>query len=267
MYPGIVQQQNLANTEEQLRRLLFGKGQEGVWFDPSDLSTMFQDTSGTIPVTADGDPVGLMLDKSGNGNHIQALSDTVRPIYKTDGTHHRLYSSGTQFLSCPTLLPWDGSNFFVGKSLILEGSEQPYAGVYRFLRDGGSAFAPSDNLIEEYSSASDLTRKTLVQRSPRSVVCYNESASRPMGGTPHVSWESNGNTFIQRVAPTQPTPSDQGAQNLTSGLGTLEIMRGYSGHRMIGSIFGFIWVSDAPGIPAILKVEQYLADKAGITLP
>lgn len=35
-----------------------------VWYDPSDLSTMFQDSAGTTPVTADSDPVGLILDKS-----------------------------------------------------------------------------------------------------------------------------------------------------------------------------------------------------------
>ncbi|WP_143806198.1 hypothetical protein, partial [Oenococcus oeni] len=64
MYPGIVQQENLANTEEQLRRLLFGKGQEGVWFDPSDLSTMFQDLHCTIPVSTDNDPVAIVLGKN-----------------------------------------------------------------------------------------------------------------------------------------------------------------------------------------------------------
>lgn len=36
----------------------------GAWFDPSDLSTMFQDAAGTVPVTAVEQPVGLMLDKS-----------------------------------------------------------------------------------------------------------------------------------------------------------------------------------------------------------
>jgi len=41
----------------------------GAWFDPSDLSTLFQDATGTIPVTAVEQPVGKMLDKSGNGNH------------------------------------------------------------------------------------------------------------------------------------------------------------------------------------------------------
>ncbi|PJK29972.1 hypothetical protein [Minwuia thermotolerans] len=43
---------------------LFAGGEEGAWYDPSDLSTLFQDSVGTTPVTADGDPVGLMLDKS-----------------------------------------------------------------------------------------------------------------------------------------------------------------------------------------------------------
>lgn len=37
---------------------------DGAWFDPSDLSTLYQDASGTIPVTAVEQPVGLMLDKS-----------------------------------------------------------------------------------------------------------------------------------------------------------------------------------------------------------
>ncbi len=43
---------------------LFAAGEPGAWYDPSDLSTMFQDTAGTTPVTATGQTVGLLLDKS-----------------------------------------------------------------------------------------------------------------------------------------------------------------------------------------------------------
>lgn len=39
-------------------------GIDGAWFDPSDMSTMFQDAAGTTPVTALEQPVGLWLDKS-----------------------------------------------------------------------------------------------------------------------------------------------------------------------------------------------------------
>lgn len=43
---------------------LFALAEPGVWLDPSDLTTMFQDAAGTTPVTAPGDLVGLRLDKS-----------------------------------------------------------------------------------------------------------------------------------------------------------------------------------------------------------
>ena len=43
---------------------LFTSGVQGAWYDPSDYSTLFQDSAGTTPVTAVEQPVGLMLDKS-----------------------------------------------------------------------------------------------------------------------------------------------------------------------------------------------------------
>lgn len=42
---------------------LFGAGEQGIWIDPSDFSTLYQDSAGTTPVTAVGQPVGLALDK------------------------------------------------------------------------------------------------------------------------------------------------------------------------------------------------------------
>lgn len=45
-------------------KALFANNEQGVFFNPSDLTTMFQDRAGTTPVTADGEPVGLILDKS-----------------------------------------------------------------------------------------------------------------------------------------------------------------------------------------------------------
>jgi len=43
---------------------LFAAGEQGVWYDPSDLTTLFQDSAGNTPVTAVEQAVGLMLDKS-----------------------------------------------------------------------------------------------------------------------------------------------------------------------------------------------------------
>lgn len=52
----------------------------GALFDPSDLSTLLQDAAGTIPVTAVEQPVGKMLDKSGNGYHATQSITASRPV-------------------------------------------------------------------------------------------------------------------------------------------------------------------------------------------
>ncbi len=43
---------------------LFLTGAAGAWYDPSDFSTLYQTSTGTTPVTAVEQPVGLMLDRS-----------------------------------------------------------------------------------------------------------------------------------------------------------------------------------------------------------
>lgn len=63
---------------------LFANGERGAWYDPSDLSTLFQDSAGTTPVVAAGDPVGLVLDKSGNGNNASQTITAARPSYEID---------------------------------------------------------------------------------------------------------------------------------------------------------------------------------------
>ena len=61
---------------------LFFLGEQGAYYSPGDLSTLFQDAAGTTPVTADGDPVGLAVDKSGNAvDAVQSVS-AARPQYK-----------------------------------------------------------------------------------------------------------------------------------------------------------------------------------------
>ena len=60
---------------------LFSGGVVGVWFDPNDITTLFQDTAGTIPVTAPGQPVALMLDKSGNAKHATQSTPAQCPTY------------------------------------------------------------------------------------------------------------------------------------------------------------------------------------------
>jgi hypothetical protein len=58
----------------------FANGEQGWWYDPSDYTTLFQDSAGTTPVTAVEQPVGLQLDLSGRGNHRFQTTSANRPV-------------------------------------------------------------------------------------------------------------------------------------------------------------------------------------------
>lgn len=73
---------------------LYRGGERGAFLDYSDLSTLFQDAAGSTPVTADGDPVGRVEDKSGNGTHATQSVAADRPLYKTAAGLHWLENDG-----------------------------------------------------------------------------------------------------------------------------------------------------------------------------
>jgi hypothetical protein len=95
---------------------LFANGEQGAWYDPSDLSTLFQDSAGTTPVTTAGQPVGKMLDKSGNDNHATQATSAARPTYQTAGGLHYLAFDGVDdAMATGTITPGvDKAQVFAG---------------------------------------------------------------------------------------------------------------------------------------------------------
>lgn len=71
-------------SSDPIIRIFQLTGAQGAYYDISDRSTLFQDAAGTTPVTAVGQPVGLVLDKSGNGNHASQSTTASCPIYQID---------------------------------------------------------------------------------------------------------------------------------------------------------------------------------------
>jgi hypothetical protein len=82
----VIKAAGILKIDQAIVAPLFAAGEQGVWYDPSDLTTLFQDSAGTTPVTAAGQPVGKMLDKSGRGNHATQSISLQCPTYQIDGT-------------------------------------------------------------------------------------------------------------------------------------------------------------------------------------
>ena len=82
---------------------LFAANEPGVWFDPSDLATLYQDPAGTTPVTTPGQTVGLMLDKSqGLALGAELWTNTgvigMSATIAANGTGWNVTSTGTSFV-------------------------------------------------------------------------------------------------------------------------------------------------------------------------
>jgi hypothetical protein len=74
--------------------LFIGGAIEGAFYDPSNITTLFQDDAGTTPVTAVEQTVGRILDLSGNGNHATQSVLASRPTYRA---RYNLFTFTEQF--------------------------------------------------------------------------------------------------------------------------------------------------------------------------
>lgn len=86
---------------DQLIKSLFANGEQGFAYDLNDLSTMFQDAGGIVPVTHVGQAVGLIKDKSGRGNHARQTTSASRPILRqntTTGAYYLEFDGSDDFL-------------------------------------------------------------------------------------------------------------------------------------------------------------------------
>lgn len=75
-------------------RKLYGGSLPGLYSDPSDLLSEYQDSAGTI-AAAVNQPVGLANDKSGNAKNLQQVTAVNRPVLQQNGSIWQWNFNGT----------------------------------------------------------------------------------------------------------------------------------------------------------------------------
>ena len=114
-------------SSETAMEKLFANGEQGFFYDPNDLSTMYQDAAGTVPVTAVGQAVGLIRDKSGRNNHAYQTTSSARPILQDAPrrinfgvVHDKLITNlSAQLTGCTVVrsVPNVGAQILTGKTI------------------------------------------------------------------------------------------------------------------------------------------------------
>ena len=240
---------------------LFANSEQGAWYDPSDLSTLFQDAAGTVPVTADGDPVGRMLDKSRNGNHASQTVSGSRPIYRTDGTLHWLLADG------------------VDDKMVLAALTIPSGGALRFTSFAITTTEPGKSKIISFGSGgvgepwrigTDTDGTVRVETQGDNVI-----GTTPINdGLPHIvtvyNTGSNLSTAVIRIDGVVDAISSPGLSEInTNPAGEAMLFTKEGGTEEIaGGLRGLVHVLPSQVLSEvdINAVEFYLASLSGVTL-
>lgn len=82
----------------QTLKNLFAANEKGFAYNFQDLSTLWQDVDGTIPVAAIDDYIARVDDLSGNNNHLIQSNQVIRPQLKQDNSGFYLWFDGTKAL-------------------------------------------------------------------------------------------------------------------------------------------------------------------------
>ena len=235
---------------------IFLAGEKGAWYDPSDLSTLFQDAAGTIPVTADGDPVGLMLDKSGNGDHASQSVSAKRMVYGTDGVLRWIDSDGIGAFLITSVASIQGN----GSRTILVGAltEPTTAPISHIVHSGNDGTAGATfGLVSRTGSVNNLGQHY-----------WNGSFNSGFSGmgTDVYSVNKNGSTETYRRATTNQEAVN--TKTTTTGAGVYYLFSRAGGNSEYGNgkIYGIVIVDRALTASEMEASESYLANQAGVTL-
>lgn len=184
---------------------LFANGEQGMWYDISDLGSLAQDAAGTLPITTTGQSVGLVRDKSGNGNH-KTAAGAARPTIQVDanGKFYLQYDGAASAMATAatvnfgtatkmTVLAGWRKDRDAGAQIILESSIDGLGanpGAFTIYTDptpnyvggGGGSIVQSTSTAGVLGAQSVVLRLTLDISEPGTRVAVNNGAIAANGG-------------------------------------------------------------------------------------
>jgi lysophospholipase L1-like esterase len=249
--------------------IFFSGGEQGGWYDPSDLSTLFQDAAGTTPVTAAGQTVKRWNDKSGRGNHMSNAAATWtyqvdaagKPYVQTDGTTRLNLVSGTTLAwgagTATIVVSYKPTTAGQSRTIVGFGNVSNTVGTWSFesISGGPLVYRRGSGSFGGNSSASVSTTTT--------TFCATIDLSGTTHATETENWRVNGSS----PALTNYGATDTGTGNF--GSNDLRIAGGGTNPSSFwsGRIYQIIVSAKKATLAELQLAETYSGDKAGYAVP
>ena len=254
-----------SKTFDLIIKSLFANSEQGFAYDPNDLSTMFQDVAGTVPVTGAGQPVGLIRDKSGRNNHAVQTTSASRPILRQNATTGAYY------------LEFDGTDdFLVTSSIDFTATDKVslLVGMRKLSTVPGVVYELSANLsnnngafyLASPSGVSQPNQVTFVNKGTVLSAVGNANLAPPLSLTVTCKGDiSSDITYMKTGSTVFPSSTDLG----TGNYGNYPLYIGRRGGTSLpfnGHIYSLIGIGRLTTDSEIAAIEKELAKRAGVTL-
>ena len=252
----------LNDLDTAIPALIFAGGYKGIVIDPEVLSSMSQDMAGATPVTAAGQSVGRILDRSGNAMHPVQPTAAAKPTYQLDGSSRPLLRlDGVDDWMVTPSFDWVTDEMTV-VAAFRKNADTPRGNIANF---GSTAVngvwqlsAPGDP-----DKALSIVKGTVQSTASTSSTTYNAPISMVITNTADISADS----IVLRINGTQVATStaDLGAGNFSTQV--IRIGNSPAGTLFAnGDLYGLMAVNRLLTATEIGFVERWMALKSGVTL-
>ena len=240
---------------------LFADGSEGAWYDPSDLSTLFQEDGTTAAGV--GDPVGKILDKSGNGNHLVQTTESKCPVLRQDGSLYYLdfdgSDDGLKTSSSIDFTGTDAMSVFAGARKTVTGANQNVVELSASVGSNTGAFRLFCTTGELWRSimkgtTANTISTTAVSNPNKSIFSVTADISDPSH-----SYRRNGSSVSSNT-------NSLGTGNFGNHDLNMGARNNGASSVLDGDVYGLIVLGRKATDDEIANVETYMADKSGVSI-
>ncbi|SPF78776.1 hypothetical protein ALP8811_02708 [Aliiroseovarius pelagivivens] len=236
-------------------------------FDPANTAQLYQDDAGTTAVTADNQPVGLWQDETLNGLDLSQAVSAARPSYRTDGTYHWIETDGVDdgLVSLPSLRVGNPMTMVLGYQLLttVGAARVNFAEISKNSANGMSmgSHASYDRLqyysrlVQEGVNASNLVANSIWgghQIRVATLQTYAGGATMRLDGVKVMTRSQN---LMSEFVDAQPLR-----------VGLAEVSGSIPGAFRLYGLQVWDSTRPQPSLTQIEMLEQWMADKIGVTL-
>ncbi|MBC7156675.1 MAG: hypothetical protein H5U20_04065 [Rhodobacteraceae bacterium] len=241
---------------------LFRAAPAGAIHDPSDLSSLWQDTAGTVPAVV-GQAVARIDDLSGNGNHATQATVAKQPILRTAGGLLYLDFDGIDDAMQTGVVSWGGATAVS----VLAAAHKTSSATAMLLESGPDANTTAGTFF--LTLPINTTHGDRFNVRGASAFRYaNQVNIAPFTGIYSAVWDFGTDAFSARsngVAMSTITGGTFGGGAMSDQILYLGARAG-SSIPFQGRFYGAILVGRALSTSEVAQAEAWLANKAGVTL-